>query len=627
MNDPPYRRGRNFLRNYFPPEFYVGDSRYSAASNPPHAANPASMRPPFATGGLCPTLGASTCIIYPSSAVSLQNNSSIGIGSTLCSANSHAVSPMVQSPAAINHPFGSYEPLQGPPRFPQSLVLGSSAPICPSDFSTTPSISGETTTAVSSRNVLPDPGYVPSETRVISSSNRTLQLVGEHNYCFPQPLLTTSVAAVPSSSSSGDAISVPCEAAVIPLSSSSTCMSPTSASGNSLQGSQQPPSSTNGQFPTFPSALDVSDSEPAVCSNTYSAQPKLNSYCSSVSKSLDNALADLHLTEASCAQPHPQSESPDNAPVTLISSLQPAAPTSTSINPPLAGAETTAEATANSITGTGILVKATHVSPETQPSNVDYNPPETTAIPSPEPQSDLTASKHLEFGANAVSLAAATKSDPSLVSLTESGAPTTLKTTTSEANSTVHLSSSQMVANSTLNPPQGANNTLPPISSSLPHPSQQITTVSTPQAMATKLEPKAEPSTIPPLSFNIPPIHGNSAAGAAAGPMPGMHPPHQVRNDQWTSYQHNRIRIPHRMNPRDLKYKQVSTRHKCSGSTIGADIVPQLNDHFRNTKLKLHEVHHQVSSLGNQRESESPEFDLGYDMMEVSSEEEEEGED
>ena len=607
MYDLPRRHST--LRDFFPPEFYMGDSRYFAANSPPHEANPVSMHPPpFTTGGLLPTLVAG--IIYPPSAVSFQN-SSIDVGSTLCTANSHAASLVVQSPAA----YHTSERLQGQPRFSQSLVPALPAPVCTSDCSTT---SGETTMAVSLCDVLPDLDYVPPETLVIPSSNQLLP--------------TTSAAPAPVPLASGDA-SVPGEATAIPSCSSSISL--TSASENSLQGNPQPPltsSSTSGPLPIFPSAVssDPDPLKPAVSNNT---QPQLNSSSASehFSMPLDNVLTDLHLAETSCTQP--QSETSVDVPVTLISPLQPASPTS--INPPLAIAETTAEATANvhvDTVCTGVLVKTTHVSSEKPRSDVDYNPPETTAIPSlGDSQSDLPDPKHrdssqAESGADTLSLAAATNSDQSL---TEPGTPTLLKVTTAaEASNTVHSPTTQMdataqtevkMANITLNPPQVSS--IPPSSSSPPHLSQQVGTVSTPQATVTKFEPKAEPTTTPPLSVNFANIHGtsNPAAGATAGSVPYC-PPHQARNDQWTSYYDHRVRI--HMNPRDLKYKQVSTRHNCSGSTIGTDIVPQLSDHYRNTKLKMHQVHRHMNR--NQCEYSPDLYDLDYDLMEVSSEEEDE---
>ena len=646
-NDLPHRRGRHFLRDYFPPEFYMGDTRYSAPSHPPHAANVASMHPYFTTEGILPGVTLGTSTIYPSSAVSLQN-SSINIGSALCTANSHAVHapPIIQSPAAIiSHPIGSSEPLQGQPRLPQPLVPGLPPPVCSLDCSTT---SGEISMAVASCNVHPDHlDYVPSETQVIPSPNLSLQPTNEHN-CFPQPQ-TTSAATVPLVSEDG---SVPGETIATP-SSSSASFSPTSASENPLQDNQQPPligPSTSGQLSIFPTAVDSSDPEslkPIISDDTFYDQPQLNSSSANehFSMSLDNALADLHLAETS--RTPPQSETSGDAPVALISPLQPAAP-----NPPLA----TAEISAN--TGTGVLIKATHVSSEKLPSDLDYNPPETTAIPPPAPANstalDLTASKHhesfqAESGADAMSKSAATNSDLSL-SLTESSTSHSMLTAlkTSEASSTaVHLPSSQTdatfqmgintsKANTTLNPPLVLTgiNTMSPLSSSFSQPSQQATTISTtPHATATKFEPKAEPSTIPPISFNILniSIHDNLAPGATAAEPTSNHPSHKAwQNDQPTApyYHDHRVR-GWRKNPRDLKYKQVSTRHMCSGSTIGTDIVPQLNDQYQNTKLKMHQVRHEVNSLGNQREY-SPDYaddldrsNLDYDMMEVSSEEDE----
>ena len=685
----------------------MGDTHYFPASNPPHMANPAAMHQPYSAGGFAPTLAASS--IHPSEAtrgVSLYNHNT-NVNSSFCTANNQAAPIAIRSPAATTpHPPGD-------PRLAQPLVSASPTPACST-------ISGGTTMAVTSLNVPPDLDYTPLETLVIPPSTLNPQPVSESNpQAFPQPLLTTSSASavLPLALVDEDA-SVSAEATAIP----SSCINPPSISENFVP---QPPlttPSTGGLLPmlsdavaTFPSAIS---SAPSVV-NSYT-QPPLDSSSTSFSlpDPLAGALTNLHLSETSCAQPNSETGSTLNqdlsqsvdAPVTLISPLQSVA-TPPDINPPLVNAETTASTVSPS---TGVLVKASHPSSDHSSLVVDYNPPETTAIPSPivdssargfpsekessslqngthttsngstandvnrlhsnpstpsimptcspttevevgpsthpcliqpasvdsgESQSHLTAPKrhnlsHTKTTADTMTLAVATNPDPSH---TEESTPASLKVLTDESSTTVSTNShsltveidavsqtkinisicsstSQMTTSTPLCSSRTANplpvSSVLPVSGTLPHPSQPAATVSMPQAGATRFESKAV-QTATPSSVNVVNFF-NLAVGAE---LPN---PQRTNDRQATSYHEARVRI--RRNPRDLKYKQVSTLHDCSGTTESSCFVPQLKDSYRNTKLKLHHAHRRT----NRNEDVDSEYDLDYDMMEVSSEEEEE---
>ena len=563
-----------------------------------------------------------------SGTVSLRN-SNTSVGSTSCVTNNHAASLANRSLAVISHP--SSHPPQGDPRLPQSLGSTSPAPTCSSDFSTA---SGQTTMAVSLHSVPPDLQYDPSETRLPPPSSLTLQPVNSS----PQSSLVTpsTSAALPLASGSA---SVPDEATATPSSFSS--ISPLSASTITQQCSSQPPStspSSSGLLPLFPSAIS-SDSNPLRPDQSVCTQPQLNSPSAKEKfpMSLADALTGLHLSETPCAQPQPETGSipiqglsrSDNVPVaTLISPLQSAIPTS--INPPLPSTAVT-QSTPLPDVSTDILVNASHISSEKPPQDhcsvtVALK---TTAIPLPcnssilsDSQSDLTTPKHLdsspaESGASAVSLAAATNSNPSLL---EISAPTMLKTTTAESSNTVTVSSTAPVdantqtgvntstVNFTLNPSQ-----VLPSSSSLPQPSQQAATVSTPQATATKFESKAVQTAIPP-SLNV---EVNISINDNPGPVPNPRV-HQA-NDRWTSY-YDKVRI--HKNPRDLKYKQVSTIHDCSGSTESSDFMSQpriVNDPYWKFKMHHHANERQHMPAYNQYDLD---YQCMYDMLEISSDEE-----
>ena len=628
----------NTFGDFILPQLFEHISQRFAARNPPRSANPATMHPPRATRDFPP--------MYSSGSVSLQSSNTT-VRPALCVATDHTASLAIQPPAAISHPSPHSPHVD--PRTPQSPISASSAPAYSLDCTNT---SGQTTMAISLRGVPPVLDYVPLKDQVIPSSSLNPQSVSECNHS-PQPLTATPSTSASLSLAPGSA-NVPGEATAIP----SSPISLPSATGTSLQCNQQPPSttpSTSGPLPIFPSAIS-SDPDPLRPNNSLHTQPQLNG--SSASENfrtpLADALTDLHIPDTPCAQALPETGSTpiqsqgllhsDGAPMAaLISPQQSASSGSTSIDPPLPSTATT-QTTPLPDASIGVLVKASHVSSEKPPPDhssvtVDYNPSVTTAIPPPcdpmtlsESQRDLTAPNHRDSSqagsdADSVSLAAATNSD---LSLPETSAPTIA---TAESSNTVAVSTAQMDANtqtevsmstlaSTLNPSQ----VLPvgaalPSSSSLPPLPQQATTVSTPQATATRFESKAVQTATPP-TFNvvnnnfIVSVGGNPAAAAAAGPLPN--PPHQVaQNDQWTSYYDNRVRI--RKNPQDLKYKQVSTIHDCSGSTeySADDSVPRLNDPY----WKHHRVYHHANRNQHNMHTYNH-YDLDYDMFDISSDEE-----
>ena len=72
------------------------------------------------------------------------------------------------------------------------------------------------------------------------------------------------------------------------------------------------------------------------------------------------------------------------------------------------------------------------------------------------------------------------------------------------------------------------------------------------------------------------------------------------------------------MNPRYLKYKQVSTLHDCSGSTVSVSGGFSDSAYHHNTRVKGHQTRQHRN-----RSQYAYEYDLDYDMMEISSDEEE----
>ena len=630
--DMPQPSRRNTFGDFILPQIFAQNSQQFATRNPPRPANPATMcPPPHATRGFAP--------LYPSGATSLQS-SKTNIRPALCAANNHTAALAIRPPTAIGHPL-PYSP-QGGPQFPQSPVSASPAPAC---CSTTPA---QTTMAVSLRGVPPVLDYTPLKDQVIPSSGP--QSVNECNHS-PQIPTTTSVA-LPVASGSASVLG---ETTAIP--------SLTPATENSLQCNPQPPSmtlTTSGPLPVFPTAIS-SDPDPLRSDLSLHSQPQLNG--SSASKTfptpLSDELADLHISGTPCA---PQGHIPETGSTPIQSQgllqsdgppmaalISPAPPGSTGINPPLPSAATTQSTPSESDANTGQLVKVSgHVSSEKPPpdhhsGNVDYNPSVTTAIPPSydpmtlsESQRNLAAPNHCDSsqagsGTDDMSLAAITKSD---LSLPETSAPTI---STAESSNTVTTSAALVDANtqtevktstldSTLSPSQGLpTDTSPPTPSlsSIPQPPVEATTTSTPQAIAIRFESKAvQTAALPSVNVvnNIMVAVGNPVVGSMA--KPARHPLHQVQNDQWTSYYDSRVPIPknRHMNPRDLKYKQVSTLHDCSGSTeYSTDFSagPQLSD----PRWKHHQMRHPANRNQHYYDSDHI-IDMDYDMLEISSDEE-----
>ena len=635
--DMPQPSRRNTFGDFILPQIFAQNSQQFAARN---SANPATMcPPPHATRGFPP--------LYPLGATSLQI-SNTNIRPALCTANDHTATLAIQPPTVISHPL-PYSP-QGGPQLPQSPVSASPAP---ASCSTTPA---QTTMAVSLRSVPPVLDYTPLKDQVIPSSGVSPQSVNECNRS-PEIPTTTSIA-LPVASGSASVLG---EATTIP--SSPISLPP--ATENSLQCNPQPPSmtpTTSGPLPDFPTAIS-SDPDPLRSDLSLHSQPQLNS--SSASEKfptpLSDALADLHITGTPCA---PQGHIPETGSTPIQSQgllqsdgpamatlISPAPPGGTGTNPPLPSTATTQSTPSESDASTGPLVKVSgHVSSEKPPpdhhsGNVNYNPSVTTAIPPSydpmslsEPQRDLAAPNHHESSqaGDDMSLAAATKSD--ILSLPETIAPTI---STAESSNTVTTSAALVDANtqtevkmsmldSTLSPSQGlATGAAPPApsssSSEIPQPPKEATTTSTtPQAIATQFESKAVQTAALP-SVNV--VNNNNIVFAVGNPpvVGSMAKPaqHHVRNDQWTSYYDNRVRIPknYRMNPRDLKYKQVSTLHDCSGSTeYSTDFSagPQLGDR----RWKHHQMPHHPANRNQHYYESNHIIHMDYDMLEISSDEE-----
>lgn len=622
--DMPQPRRRNTFGDYILPEIFARNSQQYATRNPPqYAPNPTAMHSPCATSGFPP--------MYPSGSTSLQNSNT----SALCVASNHAAALAIQPPAVTGH------------HPPVSLLGDHQIPHLPVS---TPATSEQTTMVVSMRGIPPILDYTPLKDQVIPSSNENPHSVSECNRS-PQSLTATSAALTLASGS----VSVPDEATAIP----SLPISLPSTTENSLQCSPQAPStapSTSGPLPIVPMAIS-SDSDPIRPDHNFNTQPQLSSLSVSEKSPTPSAdaLADLHTSDTPYTQA--LSETPIDGKDLLQSAGPPiAAPGGASVSPLLPSTAITQSTPLpeSDASTSGVLVKASHVSSEKPPPDhcsvtADYNPSITTAIPPPcdpmtpsKPQIYLTAPNHHDSSqagsdTDNMSLAAATSSSDRPL-LPEASAPTMLKTTTTESSNKVTTSSTaQMDANtqtevnmsmlaSTLPPTQGLPaGTASPSSSSIPQPLLEATIVSTPRATAMKFKSKADQTaTLPSVNvtnnFIQYSVHGNPASGSVAKPAQNPQPT-QVRNDQWTSYYDNRVRI--RKNPRDFKYKQVSTLHDCSGSTEYSTncSVPQANSPYWKHN-RMYPNRNQRNNVHMYNHCDLDHLCMDYDMLEISSDEE-----
>ena len=152
-----------------------------------------------------------------------------------------------------------------------------------------------------------------------------------------------------------------------------------------------------------------------------------------------------------------------------------------------------------------------------------------------------------------------------------------------KANISVNLKASQEIASTTLDSSQ---NSEVKVSASINlDASSQVSSVATtsPQSETTSSAPQ-QGNTIQSatqLSLNLN-VSLNTSLGTTDSTTPNS--PTIIATDTGRTSMHRRFR-----NPRDLKYKQVSTIHDCSGSTEST-IVPQLDDWPQVSKLKQH--HH-----------------------------------